>query len=303
MSTARYACNDLRSLPIATVNCLSVDVEGFVEASLESVSVPAKAINPRREAVEIERNVRLLLELLAAEEIRGTWFFLGWIGRDLPGLIRQVAAAGHEIACHGYHHRRLFSMRPEELRKRLAEARAVLEAAAGTEVLGFRAPDFSITRASLWALDMIREAGFVYDSSIYPIGVHDVYGIPRAEPTVHRLSNGLVEFPLATFVVAGRRLPFGGGGWFRFYPTSLTRALIRRTNQRDEPCMLYVHPYEVGPELSRFPMSWVRRVRHYYNCGRPDRLRGVVRGFQFAPAIDILRQRGFVGTPHGALGG
>lgn len=290
-------------MPIAAVNCLSIDVEGFIEASFESAPVPREIIDERREAAEIERNVSLLLELLAAERIRSTWFFLGRIGRDLPGLIRQVAAAGHEIGCHGFYHQRLFNRQPKGLRKDLADARAILEAAGGTEVLGFRAPDFSITQASLWALDMIREAGFVYDSSIYPIGMHKVYGIPGAEPRIHRLPNGLVEFPLATVTLAGWRMPFGGGGWFRFYPISLTRALVRLTNRRGDPCMLYVHPYEVGPELSRFPMSWIRCIRHYYNCNRPDRLRAVVREFRFEPAIDILRQRGFVATSKAMRGG
>lgn len=276
------------------VNCLSIDVEGFVESSIESVPLNAAAIDARREAVEVERNVAVLLELLADAGIRGTWFFLGRIGRDLPGVVRRVVAAGHELACHSFHHRRLFNMRPADVRKVLVEARAVLEDAGGTRVWGFRAPDFSVTRASYWALDAIQAAGFVYDSSIVPTRLHDVYGMPGADPGIHRLPNGLIEFPPATAKLGGHRVPFGGGAWFRFHPIWLTRLLIRRANRAQQSCMLYLHPYEVGPELSWIPMSWLRRIRHYHNCGKPERLRRMVNSFAFAPAIEILRALGYV---------
>jgi polysaccharide deacetylase family protein (PEP-CTERM system associated) len=190
----------------------------------------------------------------------------------------------------------VFDLEPDEFRGGLASSKALLEDLAGAPVRGFRAPDFSITRDSLWALDTLLELGFGYDSSIYPTGIHDVYGIDGATPGIHTHGNGLVEYPLATAEIAGRRIPFGGGGYFRLYPVSMTERLIRRQNTAGLPCMFYIHPYEVGPAIPRIAgLSAYRKFRHYYNCGNGRaRLRRLLERVPFGAAIDVLTERGYI---------
>ena len=162
--------------------------------------------------------------------MRATFFIVGRIARDLPHVVEAIAGAGHEIAGHSQEHLRVYGQTPEAFRAGMEQAQRDLEAIAGEPVRGFRAPDFSITQQSLWALGVLRELGFVDDSSVVPTAVHDVYGM-GADPRIDRLPDGLVEFPLATFGVGRRRLPFGGGDEFRFNPLALTRALIERVNR------------------------------------------------------------------------
>jgi polysaccharide deacetylase family protein (PEP-CTERM system associated) len=293
-------CGDLRapaaevSAACAMVNAFSVDVEGFIEGNQESwpAEVRSRYLDRPLENREIETNTHAVLQLLDDAETRATFFFLGRIARDLPALVRDVAKARHEVACHGDEHRRVFAMSPVEFRERVTAAKGVLEDVSGREVCGFRAPDFSVVRSSMWALDVLREAGFLYDSSVYPIGVHDVYGIPDAERFVHRMPNGLVEFPLPTIEVLGARLPFGGGGYFRLYPRMVTKALIARWNAMGQPCMFYVHPYEVGPVQPNVGgLPRLRRFRHYYRSRRGDsRVRDILQSFAFGSALEVLRR-------------
>lgn len=236
------------------------------------------------------------MALFNSLDIKGTFFFLGRIGRDLPHLLRETADAGHEIACHSDEHLRVYGMGQDEFRTSLNLAKKSLEDASGKGVYGFRAPDFSITRSNLWALDILKEAGFLYDSSIYPIGVHDVYGVGDAKCFIHTLPNGLVEYPLATFEAFGKRLPFGGGGYFRLYPVVLTKLLIKRMNNQGQPCMMYIHPYEVGTDVPVISeISYYRKFRHYYNCNNGGkRLKRILKSFRFCTAIDILKENNFL---------
>jgi polysaccharide deacetylase family protein (PEP-CTERM system associated) len=274
-------------------NCLSIDVESFVEGNLESFPIPSKYVDKAAQDYEIEKNSDVFLEFLDELQIRATFFILGRVARDLPQVVRRVADARNEIACHGDEHLRIFNLQPQQFRESLLSAKKSLEDTSGSRVFGFRAPDFSITQASIWALDVLREAGFVYDSSIYPIDMHDVYGINDAETSIHKLPNGLIEWPLSTMDILGKRLPFGGGGYFRLFPLAFTRRCIRTMNQRGRPCMLYIHPYEVGPIIPRIEeLSAYRRFRHYHNChtGR-TRLKKLLRAFKFSTAIQILDKK------------
>ncbi len=273
-------------------NALSVDVEGFLEANVECLPIDPRRIDKAQERREVEQNMDATLALFSEAGVRGTFFILGRIAREVPHIVRQIADAGHEIGCHGDQHRRIFNLNSAQFRQQLCAAKSRLEDVAGRPVHGFRAPDFSITRASLWALDVIQECGFTYDSSIYPIGAHDVYGIRTAPPFIHELPNGLVEFPPSTVRCLRTRVPFGGGGYFRFYPILVTSLCIARMNRRGHPCMFYIHPYEVGPRIPEVPgLSYYRRLRHYYNCANGGaRLRKILSRFRFAPAIDVLRE-------------
>lgn len=287
----------MKGLESNVTNCLSIDVEGFVESNLQSFAIDDKYFDEAKQNYEIQRNVNVLLELLDDLHVQATFFFLGRVARDIPNLVREVAQSGHEIASHSYEHVRVFGVNKHEFKEKLKSSKNYLEDICGTGVYGFRAPDFSITESSIWALDILRELGFLYDSSIYPIGLHDVYGIGGSNAFIHKLPNGLIEFPLSTIEFLGRRLPFGGGGYFRLYPLFLTRLCISRNNRLGYPCMFYIHPYEVGPVIPMISeLSWYRKFRHYHNCRNGHRrFTEILRVFRFGPAVEIIRQRSLLG--------
>jgi polysaccharide deacetylase family protein (PEP-CTERM system associated) len=278
------------------VNCFSIDVESFSESNVESFPIPSRHLDRPRQNREIEVNVDCILGLLEEHHVKATFFFLGRIARDLPALVRRVAGQRHEIGCHSWEHFRLYGLDPNTFARQLRQAKQLLENASGHPVYGFRAPDFSITQSSLWALDAMREAGFLYDSSVYPFRGHDVYGLAEAPPHIHRLANGLIEWPLATIPILTRRLPVGGGGYFRLYPSGLTELCFSRLNCQRQPCMFYIHPYEIGPAMEPIGgLSLLRRFRHYYRCGRLDgQLDRLLKKFRFAPAIAVLRKMGYI---------
>jgi len=277
-------------------NCFSIDVEGFIESNLQSFHIDNKYVSRSEETYEIQTNVNSFLAYLDSEGIKATFFFLGRIAEDIPRIVRETAECGHEIACHSNTHVRVFGQTKEEFRQGLECARKTLEDVSGREVCGFRAPDFSITKSNLWALDVLMETGFKYDSSICPTGIHDVYGIGDADPFIHRMKNGLVEFPVSVINIFGKRIPFGGGGYFRLYPITVTRFFADRVNDLGQPWMIYVHPYEVGPVIPGVTcLSPYRRFRHYYNCSNgQDRLKQLIRNYRFCTAADILKKKKFI---------
>jgi len=217
---------------------------------------------------------------------------------NLNKASKDPVMAGHEIGCHSYLHLRIFDVEKNEFKQRLTAAKKGLEDISGQPVYGFRAPDFSITEKSIWALDILKELGFVYDSSIYPFGLHDVYGIKGADAFIHKFPNGLIEFPMSTTTLLGKRIPFGGGGYFRLYPLLLTKIFLSRLNRRGHPAVFYIHPYEVGPKIPRIAgMSLYRKFRHYYHCNSGERrVRELLRTFKFGPVIDVLRSRNLLSS-------
>ena len=274
-------------------NCFSVDVEGFIESNLQSINIDTKYISKTKEKYEIETNVNTILNLLNEKGIKGTFFFLGRIARDMPHIVKETAQCGHEIACHSLDHLRIYGMTKDTFTENVRYAKGILEDVSGKKVHGFRAPDFSITTENLWALDVLREIGFEYDSSICPAGLHDVYGIGDADPRIHKLSNELIEFPVSVVDLWGKRIPFGGGGYFRLYPLFMTRLLIQKINKSGHPCMLYIHPYEVGPEIPLISdLSPYRKFRHYYGCKKgKQRITKLLKSLSFATAIEILKEK------------
>lgn len=275
------------------VNALSADIEGFVESTIQSFNIPVDYINQSVEDNEIERNTGVLLKILDDAGIKATFFFVGRLAHEIPHLVKEVARAGHEIACHSYAHLRIFGIDKDEFKEKISAAKCRLEDVSGRRVYGFRAPDFSITKSTIWALDILKEAGFIYDSSIYPFGLHDVYGIKDANPFLHEFPNGLIEYPLSIIKLCGMRVPFGGGGYFRLYPLWLTKYFITTLNKQGINCMSYIHPYEVGPVIPKIPrLSAYRKLRHYYHCKKGgERVKKLLQAFKFAPAIEILKQR------------
>jgi polysaccharide deacetylase family protein (PEP-CTERM system associated) len=240
-----------------------------------------------------EASTRRLLELFDRANLRATFFVLGWVARRSPDLVREIARRGHEVASHGMSHKLVFDQTPAEFRSETFESKALLEDIIGAPVLGYRASTYSITRRSLWALDILKEAGFEYDSSIFPIR-HDTYGIPDAPQLPSRIAtpNGasIVEFPMSTAPMFGVRVPVSGGGYFRILPYWLTRRGLRKLNtELGRPFIFYLHPWEVDPDQPRVRTNWKSRLRHYTNLERCEaRLTRLIGEFRFGRVRDVL---------------
>jgi polysaccharide deacetylase family protein (PEP-CTERM system associated) len=280
-----------------TANAMTVDVEDYFHVAALSEVI-------RREdwdgmEYRAEQSTRKLLKLYEEFGVKATFFILGWVARRSPELIREIHRAGHEIACHGMSHQLIYTQTPEQFTAETRQSKALLEDLTGEPVLGYRAASWSITRQSLWALDIIHELGFQYDSSVFPIR-HDRYGIPGAPQRPGHITTPsgarLVEFPPSTVSMAGLRLPVAGGGYFRLLPYWLTRHGLRRLN-RDlrQPFIFYLHPWEVDPQQPRFNASWLSRFRHYTNLHRTEpRLRALLAEFPCTTVREVLTGLGLL---------
>ena len=269
------------------LNAFSVDVEDYfhVEAFASCVSPSDWDTYPCR----VERNIDCILEMLERHRTRATFFVLGWVAERHPRLVRQIAAAGHEIGCHGYAHQRIHRQDPGGFRDDVRRARLCLMDQAQAPVECYRAPSFSITRSTLWALDVLVEEGFRIDSSIFPVR-HDLYGIPDADRFPH-VRNGIVEFPPTTVRMAGGNLPAAGGGYLRIFPLAVTLWAIRRVNEVEQrPVMVYLHPWELDPGQPRIRAPLRSRFRHYTRLGgmrkKVDRLLGE---FRFGTVSEVCQ--------------
>lgn len=277
-------------------NVFSVDVEDYFHVEAFADVVPRTSWDGY--PLRVEDNTRRLLDLLDERGIDATFFILGWVADRCPGLVREIVARGHEVACHSYWHRLVYGMTPEEFRADTRRAKDVIEQAAGCAVTGYRAPSYSITARSLWALGILAEEGFGYDSSIFPIR-HDVYGIPdapRAPWQVSTAGGSLVEYPISTFRVAGAtNLPVGGGGYLRLLPFWYTRFGFNRVRAENLPLIAYVHPWEVDPDQPRIPGRLRSRLRHYTNLNKTlARLSALLRLGDFSS----FASSGLAGTAH-----
>jgi len=252
------------------VNALTIDVEDYFQVSAFSRHVSRAEWDhlPCR----IERNMDLLLELLDGQSTKATFFTLGWIAERYPATVRRIVAAGHELASHGYSHRKATEQQPAQFLSDIRLAKTILEDICGVEVKGYRAPSFSVGPNNRWAFDCIGQAGYQYSSSVYPIR-HDHYGMPDAPRFLFESHPGLMEVPITTLRVLNANLPVGGGGYFRLLPYGLSRWLIRRVNRQDKkPAVFYFHPWELDPEQPRVPgISAKTRFRHYINLKHTER--------------------------------
>jgi polysaccharide deacetylase family protein (PEP-CTERM system associated) len=273
------------------LNAFSVDVEDWYQVS----DFEAVAPFPTWERFEsrIVRNTQRLLDLLAEYKVQGTFFILTWNSERHPQLVRQIASAGHEIASHGYRHRLVYEQTPAEFREDVRRSKMALEDIVGQPVLGYRAPSFSLTQASLWAIDVLLDCGFRYDSSIFPVRDR-LYGIPNARrfPFVIRAEGEreLVEFPMTTTRVRERNWPLGGGGYLRLLPYRYMRWGMRRVNREGQPALVYVHPWELDPDQPRLQVHGKRGFStHYINLrGTEAKLRRLLQDFAFAPVRRVL---------------
>ena len=274
---------------VGIVNALTVDVEDYFQ-------VAAFETNIRRDQwasipCRVEDNTNRVLDLFAEQGAKGTFFVLGWVAERHPRLVRRIAAEGHELASHGYDHVRIHEFDREQLREDLLRTRGILEGIAGVEVIGYRAPSYSIGERNLWALDVVQEVGHVYSSSIYPIR-HDLYGMPDAPRFPFRLRpDSILEIPVTTLRLAGRNLPCGGGGYFRLVPYALYRWAMQSVNTSDgQPGMFYFHPWEVDPDQPRVAGASMRsRFRHYVNLNAMEgRLRRLLTDFRWGRMDEVF---------------
>lgn len=275
------------SVRAPVVNAMSIDVEDYFHVSVFDGLVPRVKWDSMESRVH--RNTMRLLEIFAEFKVRSTFFVLGWVGERHRDMVATIARQGHEIASHGYAHRLIYDQTPTAFRDDVRRAKGILEDACGRAVVGYRAPSYSITPRSLWALDVLAEEGYQYDSSIFPIR-HDRYGIPVSAREPYRISRGtnvLVEVPGSTTKIGPLNLPVAGGGYFRLLPYWWTKWGIARVNRlENRPAIFYLHPWEIDPGQPRLQASRLSRFRHYRNLDQTEgRLRQLLTDFKF-DAID-----------------
>jgi len=265
-------------------NYLTIDVEDYFHVSaFDDVIQPG---DWSRCESRVVRNTRNVLRILNDVNVKATFFVMGWVAEKHPEIIKDILQHGHEIGCHSYLHRKVYELSPAEFRKDTRKAKEILEKITNTEVVGYRAPSYSITKNSLWALNILEEEGFLYDSSVFPI-YHDIYGIPDAPRFKYTWpENKLTEFPISTAKVLGRNFPVAGGGYFRLLPYWLTRKLLHQINEKEkQPFIFYLHPWEIDPGQPRIKGArFLSKFRHYNNLTKTtERFKRLLGEFQFGP--------------------
>lgn len=266
------------------VNAMSVDVEDYFQVSAFEKYANKSMWNKFEPRVEY--NTNKILDLFEKYDVKATFFILGWIAEKYPILIERIAAEGHEVASHGYEHIRITNQTPDEFRLDIIKTKKILEDISGQEVKGYRAASYSICKDNLWALGLLEETGHKYSSSIYPIK-HDLYGIPDAPRFAYRPNGdaGILEVPITTLEIGKKRLPCGGGGFFRLYPYMVSKMAYQYINVRNQqPGIFYFHPWEIDPQQPKpfSRLSFKTKFRHYLNLGKTEsRLESLLEDFSW----------------------
>ena len=304
------------------INALTIDVEDYFHVSAFEMCITRKDWD--NYPLRVEGNTRRILDILDEFQVKATFFVLGWVAERCPALVKGIAQKGHEVASHGYGHQRVYNQTREEFRHDVRRSKKLLEDLCGTLVCGYRAPSYSISMHTLWAYDELLEAGYQYDSSVFPIH-HDLYGIPdwprfpftvekgfdsqwrpvREQHTAYRVQGSAVndscslfpvpcsmtEIPITTLSLGGKKIPIAGGGYFRLFPYPFTKWGLRRINELEgRPFIFYLHPWEIDPEQPRISKAGLKsRSRHYLNLRRTEgRLRSLLSDFSFSKVKDIF---------------
>jgi polysaccharide deacetylase family protein (PEP-CTERM system associated) len=269
----------------------TVDVEEYFQVSALQRVVPRSSWEQWPSRLDI--GMHRVLDLLAERGARGTFFTLGWVARRHPAIVREIANAGHEVASHGWGHERVTTLSPDQFRASVRDSKDALEDLAGTAVLGYRAPSFSIVRSRSWALEILAEQGYRYDSSLFPVR-RPGYGFAGGQRAPHRLEtpSGLLdEFPPATIRVGPVVLPAGGGAYFRLFPYRFVRSALSGFERIGVPATFYIHPWELDPGQPRLAVRPFTRIRHYGGLRRTaPRLRRLLSEFEFVSIADTLRR-------------
>ncbi len=283
-------------------NALTIDVEDYfqVAALAEAVRYDDWSSMEYR----VEANTDRILGLFDQAGVTATFFTLGWVAERSPQLVKRIAQAGHEVASHGYSHQLIYNQTPDVFAEETRRSKGILEDILGTSVTGYRAASYSITNQSRWALDILAEQGFTWDSSIFPVR-HDRYGMPGTPRWPHRLTTDkgyeLAEFPLSTLKLPGYTLPIAGGGYFRLFPYWFSRYGLGSINRQGRPFVFYLHPWEVDPNQPRLDVKWLSRFRHYNNLDVcEERLAQLLSDFRFTTMSQVLESEGLLapGSDH-----
>jgi polysaccharide deacetylase family protein (PEP-CTERM system associated) len=273
------------------INVMTIDVEEHFQVSAFANEIDVHEWHDMESRVE--RNTLRILEIFSENNIQATFFVLGWVAEKYPQLVKQIANAGHEIASHGYSHQLIYNQEYELFKKETQRAKHILEEIIQNPVLGYRAASYSITKKSAWALDILAEAGFKYDSSIFPVH-HDRYGMPDTPRYPYTMNtergNTLFEFPLSSMNIFGYQLPIAGGGYFRLYPYLFSKMAFQSINRKqNKPFIFYMHPWEVDPDQPRIKTNWLSRFRHYNNLEKCEhRLTKLLHDFRFSTVKQVL---------------
>lgn len=272
---------------------LSVDVEDYYQVWAFSRVIARRSWDGFAPRVEIA--TLRALEMFDERSIKATFFTLGWVAERFPALVREIVSRGHELASHGYDHTKAFQQSPAEFRQDIVKTKSLLEDVAGVEVIGYRAPGFSIGAKTPWAHQTLAEAGYRYSSSAHPIA-HDHYGDPNGSRTPFQPIAGaaFIEAPVATAELLGRRISCAGGGWFRAAPYGLSKHMISRARATlDGPIIFYFHPWEIDPEQPRIRTAPMKsRMRHYFNLSSMKRkLERLLSDFRWGRVDEVLSLR------------
>lgn len=276
------------------INAITIDVEDYFQVTAFERNI--KPAEWETFPLRVEANTMRILDMLDEFALRGTFFILGWVAERIPSLVKAIHQRGHEIACHGYGHQLIYRLSPQEFRTDVSKAKMIIEDICGERVCGYRAPSYSITKKSLWALDILVEEGFTYDSSIFPI-THDIYGIPGGNRFPHEISthSGTIqEFPISTISLKmggwHTQLPIAGGGYLRLIPAELVGWAIQSINNKEkQPVIVYFHPWEIDPDQPRIRTSLKSRFRHYLNIERMElKIRHLLGNIRFSTVRECL---------------
>lgn len=277
-------------------NALTIDVEDYFQVAALAEAVRYDDWDSME--YRVEANTDRILALFEEADVKATFFTLGWVAERSPNLVKRIADAGHEVASHGYSHQLIYNQTPDVFREETRRSKAILEEILGRAVTGYRAASYSITNQSRWALDILAEEGFIWDSSIFPVR-HDRYGMPGTPRWPHRLTTDkgyeLAEFPLSTLKLPGYTLPIAGGGYFRLFPYWFSDWGLGSINRLGQPFVFYLHPWEVDPAQPRLDVKWFSRFRHYNNLDVCEqRLAQLLERFRFTTMSHVLQNQGLL---------
>lgn len=270
------------------LNAMTVDVEDYYQVSAFEPYISRE--NWKNYKGRVEANTDRILDIFSEHGVRATFFTLGWVAEHYPALVRRIVDQGHDLASHGWDHKRVNTLSRQEFSEDICKAKAILEGVTGTAVVGYRAPSYSFTLKNDWAHEVLGEQGYTYSSSIAPIK-HDLYGIPGAPRFAHRRADGAVlELPITTARIMEKNYPCGGGGWFRLYPYGVTKWAIDRVNRIDrESAIFYFHPWEIDPEQPRVNGADMRtKFRHYQNLASMEsKVKRLLSDFEWGTIPDV----------------
>jgi len=271
-------------------NLLSIDVEEWFQ--VENLKVAISRGSWDKCESRIVRSTRKILKILKDNNTNATFFVLGWVASKFPNLIREIDRNGHEIACHGFNHKLIYNETREEFKNDILKAKDILESIIGKDVIGYRAPGFSITKNSLWTTEVLKDCGFQYDSSIFPVSFHDRYGFSKISDSYFCFRNGLIEIPITTLDILGIRTPLGGGGYFRLLPYRYFQYSIKHLNRNKKRVVFYLHPWELDANQPRIklPLKYsMYSMRHYINLNATEnKFKSLLEDFGFQPIRNIL---------------